>query len=132
MYAVLAVTVDLIHALAMVLWVVGLPLLFIRRFPRLRLAYAIYAIAFVILNRVSMALLDQCFLTALVRPLWARAGATGADDWFTVRAAYAVFGMAPSHRTLAVLGEALISITAAGVLVTANHATKRRPALARA
>ncbi|MBX3234163.1 MAG: hypothetical protein KIT84_40120 [Labilithrix sp.] len=132
MYAVLAVAVDLIHALAMVLWIVGLPLLFVRRYPRLRLGYAVYAIAFIVLNRLSMAVLDECFLTALVRPLWARAGAVGADEWFTVRAAYVVFGMAPSHRAVALAGEALIFLTAAGVLLTAHRATKRGPALASA
>ncbi len=123
MWAVLASAIDLVHALAMVAWVVGLPLLFVRRWPRLRLGFAVYAIVFVVISQVSMLFLGECFLTTLARWAWERAPAGVASrEWFTVRLAYVVFGMAPSHRTVSRASEALIVVTAAGVVYSLVHA----------
>ena len=115
------------------LWVLGIPLLFVRSHPRVRRLYAVYAIAFVVLSQLSMLLLDECFLTALVRPLWERAGSGDVHEWFTVRASRLIFGMAPSHRAISILSEVLIVITALGVLVSMHRRspTPRRVTLAR-
>ena len=117
-YAALAAGVDLIHALLMAVWVLGLPLLFVRRRRRLQRAYAIYAVLFVVGTRLSMALLGECFLTSAVRPLWARAGSDTGAEWFTVRLANWIFEMTPSHHAISVVSEVLVGLTAIGILLS--------------
>lgn len=122
MWSALGAVVDFVHALAMAAWVLGLPLLFVRRWPRLRVGFAIFAVSFVIGTRLSMWLLGECFLTTLARACYERAPAGSASgEWFTVRLAYFVFGMAPSHRSIAVVSEVLVLVTAAGVLYSMLH-----------
>jgi hypothetical protein len=122
MWSALGALVDFVHALAMAAWVVGLPLLFVRRWPRLRLGYAIFAVGFVVLTRASMAFLGECFLTTVSRYFWEKAPAGAASgEWFTVRLAYWVFGMAPSHRAIAIVSEILVFVTAIGVLYSVLH-----------
>jgi hypothetical protein len=112
--------VELFHALAMAAWVVGLPLLFWHRWPRGTRWYAVYAIAFVVLSQASHWILGECFLTTLARDVFeqtapaARSGEL--DDWFTVRLARRIFGMAPSHRAVVLASEIGMVVTAAGVL----------------
>lgn len=114
--AVLGATVDFLHALLMAAWILGLPLLFSTRWPRLARGYAVYAIAFVIVNQASYLLLGECFLTTMSRGFWQHADASSAtDEWFTVRAAEAVFSLTPSHRAIKLASEALILATAIGV-----------------
>jgi len=125
MFALLAATIDAFHALAMVLWIVGLPLLFARKHPRLRRAFAAYAIAFALLSQLSRFVLGECFLTTLVRSVWAHAGAVTNDEWFTVRASKAIFGVAPSHRAVSIVSELLVVATAASVFVSLRR--DRRP-----
>jgi hypothetical protein len=127
MFAVLGSAVDFLHAILMVAWVVGLPLLFWRRFPRATFWYAVYAVAFVVLNLASQLFLGECFLTTLARLLWDHGGApprTAPGEWFTVRVAMAVFHMTPSHRTIKRLSELLILVTAVGVLVSTHRPRK--------
>jgi hypothetical protein len=127
MWAFLGALVDFVHASSMALWAIGLPLLFVHRWPRLSKAYAIYSIAFVVLNQLSMWTLRECFLTTLARACWERApaGTTSVShEWFTVRLAYAVFGLTPSHKLVKVITEALILISAIGVLVSAYRLRK--------
>jgi len=52
-YGVLAETVDLAHALSMLLWGLGLPLLAWHRFPQLSRGYMWFAIAFVLISMIS-------------------------------------------------------------------------------
>lgn len=119
MWIALGVGVDLIHALAMAVWLLGFPLLFVRRWPRARLAYAIYAVAFIVLSQGSMHVLGECFLTTVARWCVQHDPSNVVDgDWFTVRIARAVFGMAPSRRVVSLISEALVLATAAGVLVS--------------
>ena len=128
-YAVLAVTVDALHALLMVLWVLGLPLLFWHRWPQVTMGYALFAIAFVVVNRVSFYVLDECFLTTINRALWTRAGHGMPDhmgDWFTVRFARLVFGLTPSQRWIKIASEVLILVTAAGMLSVVVWRRRRR------
>ena len=114
--AVLGASIDFLHALLMAAWILGLPLLFSTRWPRLARAYAVYAIAFVVLNQASNLLLGECFLTTMSRTFWQRSHASGVtDEWFTVRIAEAVFSLTPSHRAIKLASEALILVTAIGV-----------------
>ncbi len=119
MWIALGVGVDLFHALAMVAWVAAFPLLFLKRWPRARLVYATYAVTFILLSQGSRLILGECFLTTISHfciehdPTRVVSG-----EWFTVRVARAVFGMAPSHRGIARLSEALVLATAIGVIVS--------------
>src|SRR5687767_3739747 len=125
----LGASVDLLHALAMAAWVLGLPLLFWHGRPRLTRAYGFYALIFVAALQLSHALLGECFLTTASRALWQRAspdGAAASDEWFTVRLAEAIFDLTPSHRAVKLASEALIAVTAAGVLVSLR---RTRPAV---
>lgn len=97
-------------------WILGLPLLFSARWPRLARAYAVYAITFIIVNQASYLLLGECFLTTMSRMFWERADPSSVtNEWFTVRAAEAVFSLTPSHRAIKLASEALILATAVGV-----------------
>ena len=119
MWLSLGVGVDLIHALTMVAWLVGFPLLFMHRWPRLRIAYAIFAVGFVVVSQGSMLVLGECVFTTVAR--WCSShdpGRAVTNDWFTVRVARAVFGMAPSRHAISRLSEALVLATAVGVIMS--------------
>jgi hypothetical protein len=123
MWSALAACVDFAHAVLMAGWILGLPLLFVRRWPSWTRAYCVYGIAFVALNLASRALLGECFLTALSRACWQAASMRGGhvpvpQEWFTVRLAEAVFRLTPSHRGVKVATEVLICVTALGVLAS--------------
>jgi len=125
MFPILGSLVDFLHALLMVAWVAGLPLLFWHRYPRATRWYAIYAVVFIVLNQASHLLLGHCFLTSLAAWLWAQGGAPPASapgEWLTVRIAMAVFHLTPSHRSINILAEALICVTAVGMLVSMRRA----------
>lgn len=113
----LATLIDLFHALSMVVWAGGLPLLVWRRYPRLSRAYAIYALAFVVLSQLSQWVLGECFLTTIARWAWESqppgTAPPDVDDWFTVRLSRAVFGATPSHRAVVWISELSIVATAA-------------------
>lgn len=125
MAAYAAAAIDLVHVLAMLAWICGLPILLTSRWPRLKRAYAIYALAFVVLTQGSRLVLGECFLTTLVRPLYERAGATISPDWFTVRLSHAVFGLAPSRRAITVVSQLLVAVTAAAALVSLRRQSCR-------
>lgn len=119
MGAVLGAGIDLVHALLMAAWVLGIPLLFWHRWPWLTRAYAFYAIAFIVANQLSQALLGECFLTTIARACWRSSTGPRApvepDEWFTVRLAEAIFRLTPSHRSIKVVSEGLILLTAIGM-----------------
>jgi hypothetical protein len=119
---VLGSTVDVVHALLMAAWVVGLPLLFLRRWPRTTRIYGVYAISFIVMSQVSQITLGECFLTTISRGLWESSpgAARGSDEWFTVRLAKWVFDKTPSHRAIVLLSEFLILLTATGALMAAR------------
>jgi hypothetical protein len=129
MWTWLAATTDFVHALLMSAWVLGLPLLFWRRRPRLTRAYGIYAIAFIVVSQVSHAVLGECVFTAVAR--WCAEHASSSstpvsEEWFTVRAAQAIFHLTPSHRGVTWVSEALIFVTALGALSWANSGSLSR------
>jgi hypothetical protein len=132
MAAALGACIDLIHALLMAAWVLGLSLLFWHRWPRLTRAYALYAVGFIVVNQISYALLGECILTTLARACWRNApggaGSAASDEWFTVRIAQAIFRLTPSHRTIKLASEALILLTAAGVALRGVAGHRQRPA----
>ena len=122
MWHVSGAAIDFFHALAMVVWVLGLPLLFVRRWPGLTKAYGVYAISFVVLNIGSQVLLDECFLTTLARMAWQRSSSpVDPSEWFTVRLAKWVFNMTPTHRLISRLSKALILLTAVGPLISIHR-----------
>jgi hypothetical protein len=127
----LASFVDLLHALAIVAWVAGLPILFLRKWPRARKLYAVYALAFIALSKVSQWLLGACFLTRLSTLLW-HAGTPHApnepETWFTVRFAEAVFHLRPSEDAVIVAWNVALAISCAGLLVHLHHARAQRRA----
>jgi hypothetical protein len=132
MWSALAAYVDFLHAALMAAWVLGLPLLFVPRWTAWRRAYCVYAIAFVAINLASRALLGECFLTTLSRACWQAAAMRGGrapvpQEWFSVRMAQAVFRLTPSHRGVKLASEALIFITALGVLVSWRRTAKASP-----
>jgi hypothetical protein len=129
MFPVLGSLVDFVHALLMVAWVAGLPLLFWRRFAHLSRAYAVYAVVFIVLNQGSRLFLGECFLTTLSRYLWEHSSAplrSAPGEWFTVRVALAVFHLTPSHRSIKLVSEALIFVTAVGMLVSMRRGRRER------
>ena len=128
LFAHLAAWVDAVHALSMVAWVLGMPLLFWHRWPRLTRAYAIYAVSFAIVSEGTQAWLGECFLTSISRWFWLHQdGATRTlpNEWFTVRLAHAVFGFIPSHHVIADISKALIVLMGVGVLFTMARARAR-------
>lgn len=130
MWAFLGATVDFVHALSMAIWAAGLPLLFFHRWPRLTRAMAIYAVVFVVVNQVSMWTLRECFLTTLARYCWEQAPertTAVSREWFTVRLAYAIFGLTPSHGAVKIASRILIFATGVGVLASAWR-LRRAPA----
>jgi hypothetical protein len=121
MWQLLGSAVDVMHALLMAAWLLGMPLLFWQRRPALTRAYAVYATAFVVVSQLSRPIFGECVFTTLASWLWNHpSGSSGVaaapDEWFTVRLSRAIFAMAPSHRAIAVSSEILSAIAALGVL----------------
>lgn len=110
----LAVAIDVFHAALMVGWIVGIPLLFWRWYPKLSLVYCIYCVFFIIINQVSHYMLGECIFTTIADWCYSRAGHAAPDEWFTVRMSRLVFGVVPSHRGIKVATEFLIGISAIG------------------
>ena len=122
MWHALGAAIDFLHAFAMVIWVVGLPLLFVRRWPGLTKAYGIYAISFIVLSQGSQYLTGECFLTTLARMAWEKSSSpVDPSEWFTVRIAKAVFHLAPPHRIISRISEVLILATAIGALISIHR-----------
>jgi hypothetical protein len=135
MAAHVAAIIDAVHALLMVAWVVGLPLLFVHRWERLRRGYALYALTFIVLSKGSHWLLGSCFLTRLSTLLW-RSGAIDTGDtpetWFTVRFAEAVFHMRPSEDAIVVAWNVLVALSCIGLLVSLRRTHSAQAAARRA
>ena len=120
MFPVIASLIDFVHAALMLLWALGLPLLFSRRYPRATRWYALYAIGFIVIHQTSRYFLGECCLTTIARFFWQHGGGplpAAAHEWFTVRLAFAIFRMAPTHRAITILSQILIFVCAVGMLV---------------
>lgn len=114
-----SVAVDAFHAVCMAAWILGLPLLFTRRWRVATRVFAAYAVTFVVVSQGSQWLLGECFLTTLARLAEGR-GAPADPEWFTVRLSRWVFGMAPSRRAVSRAFDLLVLVTAVGTLVRAH------------
>lgn len=113
----LGAIVDVFHAILMMVWLLGLPLLFWHRYPRLSLVYIIYSLLFVIINLLSQHFLGECIFTTLSRYCWSFATTDiDSNEWFSVRFARFIFGLTPSHRAIKNITEILIAISALGGL----------------
>jgi hypothetical protein len=128
LYRVLAIVVDLTHATAMLLWGLGLPLLFWHRFERLSHAYSIYAIVFVVTTVASHLAMGECFLTSLARTLWLASGHARDTVPFTVIVTNTIAGFRPSSRSAVLLWEAAVLVTSLGSWWSWHRAHVRRGA----
>ena len=101
----------------MVVWIVGIPLLFVHRWPRLSHFYVIFAVTFVVLSQGSRLFLGSCFLTTISETLWRHGAGAPPDsnEWFTVRVSKLVFNAAPSHRAISLTSDLLVLVTAIGM-----------------
>lgn len=121
MWSFLGSSVDLLHAALMAAWALGIPLLFVRRWPRARAVYGAFAAVFIVVSQLSRLVLGECFFTTIARACWQRASPTAlgaSPEWFTVRMATLVFRMTPTHRSVVALSETLILVTAAAALAS--------------
>jgi hypothetical protein len=133
--AVIAATfIDVLHALLMLLWVLGLPLLLWHRWPRLTRGYAWYAVVFIVVNLASQYALGECFLTTIARHFWEHASNVPEhlDDWFTIRFSDLVFRMTPSHVAVKRATQGLIFLTAVGMLYTMRKLRSSKEPVGRA
>lgn len=112
----LAWSVDLTHALLMLLWGIGLPLLYWNRYPRLSQAYEWFALAFVGGSVASHLAIGECFLTLLSRNLWEAAGGFRDRIPFVVLLVNAVARVRPSTRTAVLFWQGAVVVSALSVL----------------
>jgi hypothetical protein len=111
-----AMAIDWTHALVMIAWGVGLPLLVWHRFPRISRAYMWFAMSFVVLSVVSHEILGECFLTTLARAAWTSGGGFRERVPFTVLLTNAVAGIRPSTRAAVLAWEFAVFASSLGSL----------------
>lgn len=128
-YRLLAAGVDMIHALSMLVWGIGLPLLVWHRFPRLSRAYMWFAVAFVAITIASHELLGECVLTTWARTLWLAGGGYREGVPFMALLANAVAGIRPSRREVVLVWEIAVLLTSAGSLWCWHHTHPRTQSL---
>jgi hypothetical protein len=120
-YDMVAAALDAVHALLMVVWVAGIPLLFWHRWPRLSWSCVVYTIVFIVVSQASQWLLGECFLTTWARWFWRRgSGAPPFErhgSWFTVRFSEAVFHLRPTQRAVSITWELLVLVCAIGIFL---------------
>ena len=128
-YGALAAMLDAVHALLMVAWMAGIPLLFWHPWRRLSRGCAIHSIAFIVVSQASQWLLGECFLTTSARWLWRRGSGTPPferhGDWFTVRFSEAVFHLRPTQRAISISWELLVLVCALGLFLSYRRARWR-------
>ncbi len=110
----LAVLTDVIHAILMVSWVAGMPLLFWHRYKKLSVLYCIFSLCFIAVNQISHYTLGCCVFTTIADWFYHQAGSIAPDEWFTVRASRFIFGLTPSQRGIKILTEILVAFSAVG------------------
>jgi hypothetical protein len=115
-YRVLGASVDAVHALAMLLWGLGLPLLVWHRFHGLSRAYMWFATAFVTVSVASQWLLGECVLTTVARMFWQEGGGYRDGIPFTALLANTVAGFSPSQRHVVLAWEVAVVATSIGTL----------------
>lgn len=111
----MATIIEFIHALFIVLLVIGTPFLFIKRWKKIRLATALYSIVFIIVNRVSHYTMGECVWTRLAR---VTGGNSWGDELFLSKISRIVFGCIPSSRQLVYFEQGAIFIVCLGIIVS--------------
>lgn len=127
-YRFLAMLVDVSHALVMLVWGLGLPLLIWHRFERLSHVYTLFAALFVVSSVSSHLLLGECFLTTLARSLWTASGGWRDEVPFSVVLADTVAGIRPSTQSAVWVWEVAILGTSLGGLWSWRKARSRQSA----
>ena len=122
----IAVAIDVLHALIMAAWVVGLPLLFWRRYPKLSLYYCLFSVAFIVVNQVSHYTLGECVFTTIANWFYSKSGSGAPNEWFTVRLSRLVFGVVPTHRGVKVATQIMIGISSVGGIYSIYKARKKQ------
>ena len=125
-YTVLAASVDFAHALSMLLWGLGLPLLVWHHFPRLSRAYMWFAAVFVAISLASHGAWGECVLTRVARELWRRGGGYRDGVPFVALLANSIAGVRPSNRQVVLLWEIAIFLTSVGGLWCWRRTAKGR------
>lgn len=125
-YTLLAASVDFTHALSMLLWGLGLPLLVWHGFPRLSRAYMWFAAAFVVISLVSHVALGECVLTRVARELWRAGGGYRDGVPFVALLANRIAGLRPSNRQVVLVWEVAIFLTSVGGLWCWHRTTPGR------
>ena len=116
LYRTLAASIDLVHALSMFLWGLGLPLLVWHRFPRLSRTYMWFAAGFVLISVASHQVLGECVLTTVSRLLWLAGGGYRDGVPFMALLANRIAGLHPTNREVVLVWEAAVLITSLGSL----------------
>lgn len=124
MYAALATLSDVLHALTMIVWALGLPLLVWHRWPRLTRAYSWFALAFIVASQLSHLVLGECFFTTLSRALWTAAGNPVVGS-FTTQLVSRIAGFRPTGREIVVAWETAIVVTSLALLWSAHRRRRR-------
>lgn len=99
-FELLGAAVDGLHAVAMVVWGLGFPLLFWHRWVSLTRIYMLYSLVFIVVSVISHLALGQCFLTVIARELYLAGHHPELRDTtsFIVRIVEFVAGIRPSER----------------------------------
>lgn len=108
-----ALTIELIHASSMILFVLSIPAMFWHKWSMLSSVACVYAILFVVVNRLSHLILGECILTRMAR--WA--GGACDNEWFTVKVTRLVFGFIPSNKAVTYIEQAFVILVAVCVLM---------------
>lgn len=118
MYTLAASLIDVLHATAMILWVLGFPLLIWHKRPKLSRFYAWYSLAFVVISQGSHWLMGECVLTTVARHLWEAAELSGTQPkvLFSVRLVNFIAGVRPEEQTAVLVWEWAVVIAALGLL----------------
>lgn len=124
----LAGLIDAVHATAMIVWVVGLPLLFWHGKPRWSRIYVWYALAFVVVTRVSHELLGECVLTRMARDVRILGGAdVHGQTSFMVRVVNGIAGLRFTEQSAVLVWEWSVFLCSAGVLFYLYRHRAREP-----
>ena len=125
-YSALAQTVDVAHALSMLVWGLGLPLLVWHRFPRLSRTYMWFAVVFVLISVGSHVLLGECVLTTAARFLWHASGRARDGAPFMTLLVNQLAGFRPNNRIIVLVWELAVFATSVGSLWCWARTTRRR------
>ena len=125
-YGVLAETVDLAHALSMLVWGLGLPLLAWHHFPRLSRAYMWFSIIFVLISVTSHYVLGECVLTTMARWLWHASGKARDGAPFMTLLVNDIAGIRPSNRNVVHAWELAVLATSVGSLWCWARTSRKR------